>query len=160
VNTTLKLLKLLRQRREARRDSAATAALRCERRLAQSQQEVARALTALGVARVWREAVLGGQGSPSGNLGEGLMQSCEALVLQRLDAVSQARQAAEKARSDWQEARRLCRECEQACLRTVELLSQRRLLEQQAADLREQVQDEELRLSTRPGVRTAVPARH
>lgn len=158
MNPTLKLLK---QRREARRDRAAAAAVRCERHWLQAQQQIAEAMTALGVARSWREAVLGGQGSPSGHPGEGLMQSCEALVLQRLDAVGQARQSAEQAHADWLAARKHCRECEQACLRTDELLLQRRLSEQQAADLREQVQDEELRPSMmRPGVRAALAARH
>ena len=156
MNPTLGLLK---QRREARRDRAAAEAVRCQRRMVQAQQQIAEAMSALGVARTWREAVLGGQGGPQGHPGEGLMQSCEALVLQRLEAVEQARQAAGKAHADWQAARRHCRECEQACLRTDELLSQRRVAERQAADLREQMQDEELRPALRLDLRTASTAR-
>jgi hypothetical protein len=156
VNATLKLLK---QRREARRDRAAAAAVRCQRQLEQAHQQINDALSALEAARTWHAAVLGGQGSPSGYMGEGLLPSCEALVRQRVAAVQRAQQEAEKAHAEWREARKHCRECEQACLRTDEFLSQRRLSEQHAADLREQVQDEELRPPLPLHLRTAAAAR-
>lgn len=152
MNPTFKLLK---QRREARRDLAVAAALQCEREMARARKQAAEAMSALGAARIWREAVLGGQGSPSGHSGEGLLQSCEALVLQRLEAVGQARQAVEKAHADWQQARSRCREREQACLRADELLSQRRQAERQAAELREQMADEELRPPVQQRITTA-----
>ena len=152
------LLKLLQQRRVARRDLATAAAIRWERQLAKARQEIDGALASLERARLWREAVLngqGGQGGPAGwAAGEGLLQSCEALVYRQMQAVQQSKAAAEKAHADWQAARIRCRECEQACLRTEEMLAQRRLEEREAAELMEQALAEDIRPPARPGIRS------
>jgi len=148
------LLKLLQQRRGARRDLATAAAIRCERQLAQARQEIDGALASLERARLWRESVLSGQGGTAGLAGEGLLQSCEALVYRQMQAVQQAKTAAEKAHTDWQAARVRSRECEQACLRTDEMLAQRRLDERDAAERMEQALEEEIRPPARPGIRS------
>ena len=150
------LLKLLQQRRGARRDLATAAAIRCERQLAQARQEIGSALASLEQARLWREALLSGRGGPAGvATGEGLLQSCEALVYRQMQAVEKAKAAAEKAHADWQAARVRSRECEQACLRTDERLAQRRTDERDAAELMEQALEEEIRPAQRPGTRSA-----
>lgn len=149
------LLKVLKQRRAVRRDLATAAALRSERRLAQARQQIEDALAALERARLWREAVLGGQSGSAALGGDGLVQSCEALVQRQLQAVHQAKAATEAAHVEWREARARWNECEQACLRTDEMLARRRIDDRHAADLREQALDEEILPMQRPGMRFA-----
>jgi hypothetical protein len=155
------ILNVLRLRRNARRDAALAQVGRARRQADAARAAVAETLAAARQAVQWREELLRGQGPASGtsganatddatgaagttSWGPGLLDSCEALLLQKLDAWKGARTRATEAEQAVQTARLDLALRERACLRTDELLAWDRAEERRAHETLEQMLEEDL----------------